>query len=430
MSADPSARRGIPDATVARLPEYLRALTGLAERGITSVSSEELASAAGVRSAKLRKDLSHLGSYGVRGVGYEVDHLAYQISRELGLTQDWPVAIVGMGNLGHALAAYSGFATRGFRVVALLDQDAHLLGQEIAGITVQPMTVLAELVAEQGLAIGVIATPAASAQGVCDQLVAAGVRSILNFAPCVLVVPEDVDVRKVDLSTELQILAFHEQRKALAAEGALDVEPIERGADQPGGRPMSLVILGLSHHTAPLSAARGHDARRRGPPHAVGEPDPSRQPRRGDRGVHLQPHRGLRRVDDLPRRGHRHRRRADRGHRRRSRRAARAPLRPLRGPGHRARLHGRLRAGLDGGRRGPDPRPDAHRTARVAEGRARRAGPQHPLPAGPAGRQAGPHRDRHRRRQRLAGRGRTGPGRARAGPAGRSQGARRRRRWR
>jgi redox-sensing transcriptional repressor len=217
LSADPSARRGIPDATVARLPEYLRALTGFAERGITSVSSEELASAAGVRSAKLRKDLSHLGSYGVRGVGYEVDHLAYQISRELGLTQDWPVAIVGMGNLGHALAAYSGFATRGFRVVALLDQDRHLHGQTIAGLCVQDMSALGDLVTTQGLAIGVIATPAASAQSVCDQLVAAGVRSILNFAPCVLVVPEGVDVRKVDLSGELQILAFHEQRKALAA---------------------------------------------------------------------------------------------------------------------------------------------------------------------------------------------------------------------
>ena len=220
MSADPSARRGIPDATVARLPEYLRALTGFAERGITSVSSEELAAAAGVRSAKLRKDLSHLGSYGVRGVGYEVDHLAYQISRELGLTQDWPVAIVGMGNLGHALAAYSGFATRGFRVVALLDQDPALHGEQIAGLPVRPMEALPALVAEQGLAIGVIATPAASAQDVCNQLVSAGVSSILNFAPSVLVVPEGVDVRRVDLSTELQILAFHEQRKALAGEGA------------------------------------------------------------------------------------------------------------------------------------------------------------------------------------------------------------------
>ncbi len=225
MSADPSARRGIPDATVARLPEYLRALTGLAERGITSVSSEELATAAGVRSAKLRKDLSHLGSYGVRGVGYEVDHLAYQISRELGLTQDWPVAIIGMGNLGHALAAYSGFATRGFRVAALLDQDSSLLGQEIAGLAVQPMDALGVLARDLGLAIGVIATPAASAQGVCDALVEAGVSSILNFAPCVLSVPDHVDVRKVDLSTELQILAFHEQRKALAAADTLTSIP-------------------------------------------------------------------------------------------------------------------------------------------------------------------------------------------------------------
>ena len=223
MSADPSARRGIPDATVARLPEYLRALTGFAERGITSVSSEELAAAAGVRSAKLRKDLSHLGSYGVRGVGYEVDHLAYQISRELGLTQDWPVAIVGMGNLGHALAAYSGFATRGFRVVALLDQDTRLHGEAIAGLPVQPMDALPALVEEQGLAIGVIATPATSAQDVCNQLVSAGVSSILNFAPCVLVVPEGVDVRKVDLSTELQILAFHEQRKSLAGRATAPV---------------------------------------------------------------------------------------------------------------------------------------------------------------------------------------------------------------
>ena len=162
MSADPSARRGIPDATVARLPEYLRALTGLAERGITSVSSEELAAAAGVRSAKLRKDLSHLGSYGVRGVGYEVDHLAYEISRELGLTQDWPVAIVGMGNLGHALAAYSGFATRGFRVVALLDEDPDLVGEDDRRpARCRPMADLPALVSDHGLAIGVIATPAA-----------------------------------------------------------------------------------------------------------------------------------------------------------------------------------------------------------------------------------------------------------------------------
>ena len=208
--------RGIPEATVARLPVYLRALTGLAERGIATASSEELAAAAGVNSAKLRKDLSYLGSYGTRGVGYDVEYLRYQIAREIGLTQDWPVAIIGIGNLGHALANYSGFATRGFSVVALLDADPDQVGERIGDLTVRSSHDLDDVVREHSVAIGVIATPAAAAQEVCDRLVAAGVTSILNFAPIVLSVPPGVDVRKVDLSTELQILAYHEQRKALA----------------------------------------------------------------------------------------------------------------------------------------------------------------------------------------------------------------------
>jgi redox-sensing transcriptional repressor len=216
VSDEATPRRGIPEATVARLPIYLRALTILAEDGTATVSSEELAALAGVNSAKLRKDLSHLGSYGVRGVGYEVAYLVYQISRELGLTQDWPVAVVGIGNLGHALANYGGFASRGFSVVALFDQDANVVGESVAGITVSHLDDLETVVRDTGVAIGVVATPAVAAQEVCDRLVAAGVRSVLNFAPCVLSVPAGVDVRKVDLSTELQILAFHEQRRAAA----------------------------------------------------------------------------------------------------------------------------------------------------------------------------------------------------------------------
>lgn len=196
-----------------RLPEYLRALRAFIDQGRLSVSSEELASATAVSSAKVRKDLSQLGSYGVRGVGYDVEHLAYQISVALGLTQEWAVAIVGMGNLGRALAAYSGFAPKGFTVVALLDADPALHGQIIAGLPVRPMSDLKELVS-QGLAIGVIATPAAAAQDVADELVGAGIRSILNFAPVLLSLPDPVVVRRVDLSTELQVLAFHEQRKA------------------------------------------------------------------------------------------------------------------------------------------------------------------------------------------------------------------------
>lgn len=215
MSEQQVSPRGIPDATVARLPVYLRTLSSLADRGIGSVSSDELANAAGVNSAKLRKDLSHLGSYGVRGVGYDVDYLVNQIVRALGLTQDWPVVIVGIGNLGQALAGYAGFATRGFAVVALVDVDPAVVGRVVAGLPVRGIGELAAVVDEHAVSIGVVATPAPSAQDVCDRLVAAGVRSVLNFAPCVLSVPEGVDVRKVDLSTELQILAYHEQRKAL-----------------------------------------------------------------------------------------------------------------------------------------------------------------------------------------------------------------------
>ena len=206
--------RDIPEATVARLPVYLRALTALVEAGTSTCSSEDLAAAAGVNSAKLRKDLSYLGSYGTRGVGYDVAYLRYQIAREIGVTQDWPVVIVGIGNLGHALANYSGFRSRGFRVVALLDADPARHGEVVAGIEVRPFADLEEIVTEHSVAIGVIATPAVAAQDVADTMVAAGIRSILNFAAIPLAVPDGVDVRKVDLSIELQILAYHEQRKA------------------------------------------------------------------------------------------------------------------------------------------------------------------------------------------------------------------------
>ena len=218
----PDARtRGVPEATIARLPLYHRALLALGDRGVGTVSSEELAAAAGVNSAKLRKDLSHLGSYGTRGVGYDVDYLLYQIARELGLTQDWPVVIVGVGNLGHALANYAGFASRGFRIAALVDASPLLTGERVAGLPVHPVDDLERIVAENGVCIGVVATPGAAAQDVCDRLVAAGVRSVLNFAPVPLRVPDDVDVRRVDLATELQILAFHEQRKQLEASARL-----------------------------------------------------------------------------------------------------------------------------------------------------------------------------------------------------------------
>lgn len=208
MTTELPAPRDVPDATVSRLPVYLRALAELASRGVRSISSQELAKAVGVRSTQLRKDLSHLGSYGVRGVGYEVAHLREVISARLGLTVTRPVVIVGMGNLGRALAGYSGFANRAFPVVALFDRDPEVVGTVVAGTPVSPMTQLARLSKELGVTIGVIATHPASSQEVADQLVDAGIRSILTFASAVLSVPEYVTVRVVDLGTELHVLAF------------------------------------------------------------------------------------------------------------------------------------------------------------------------------------------------------------------------------
>lgn len=213
MSGVGPTHRPVPAATVARLPSYLRALTHADEGGVSSMSSEELAAAAGVSSAMLRKDLSQLGSYGVRGVGYEVSRLASEISLALGLGRERAVAIVGMGNLGRALAAYRGFAHKGFHVEALLDRAPEVVGTRIGDRLVEDLTDLADLTRGRALEIGVIATPAESAQEVADALVAAGITSILNFAPVVLTVPDGVDVRQVDLSTEVQILAFHAQRR-------------------------------------------------------------------------------------------------------------------------------------------------------------------------------------------------------------------------
>lgn len=210
----PPSRRPVPEATVARLPLYLRSLLEGQHAGLSTISSERLAELAGVNAAKVRKDLSYLGSYGTRGVGYDVDYLLFQMSRELGLTQDWPVVIVGFGNLGQALAKYGGFIDRGFPVTALCDADPAVIGTEVHGRMVRSIDDLPELVAEHHIAIGIIATPAVAAQDVADRLVAAGVPSILNFAPTVISVPDHVSIRKVDLAVELQILSFYQQRKA------------------------------------------------------------------------------------------------------------------------------------------------------------------------------------------------------------------------
>jgi redox-sensing transcriptional repressor len=202
-------KTAVPRATVQRLPMYLKVLDEVSEEGI---SSEELAAAAGVNSAKVRKDLSYLGSYGVRGVGYEVEHLRYEVRRALGLTKDWRVAIVGLGNLGLALANYRGFAEEGFVVVGLFDSDPGKIGAHIDTLEIEPMERLFAAVKDRHISIGMITTPAGSAQEVADILAESGVKSILNFAPAHIQVPEGVDVRRVDLSTELKVLSYYLHR--------------------------------------------------------------------------------------------------------------------------------------------------------------------------------------------------------------------------
>jgi redox-sensing transcriptional repressor len=207
-------RRDVPPATVARLPVYLRALEVLAGQGVVTTSSRSLAVLAGVGPAQLRKDLSHLGTHGTNGVGYDVAHLSRQITVALGLTSQRRVVIVGIGHLGHALANYTGFSGRDFVVAGLVDADPRVVGTVVAGIQVRPAQDLESVVAETAATIAVIATPAEVAQDVCDRAVAAGVTGVLCFAARTVRVPADVDLRTVDLGSELQILAYHDRRKA------------------------------------------------------------------------------------------------------------------------------------------------------------------------------------------------------------------------
>jgi redox-sensing transcriptional repressor len=211
--------RKIPPATVARLPRYLHYLDHQTDR--PTVSSEDIAAASGVNAPQVRRDLSLLGSFGTRGVGYDVSRLRSLMMRALGLTGDLKVAIVGAGNLGQALAGYRGFASRGFRVTALYDSDPAKHGLLVHGVEVRPSHRMAADAADGQFAIAIIATPADVAGSIAIELAGAGVKSMLNFAPARLQVPAGVNVRNVDLSTELQILSFYLGRpeaEPLAAE--------------------------------------------------------------------------------------------------------------------------------------------------------------------------------------------------------------------
>jgi redox-sensing transcriptional repressor len=209
------AVRDLPEATVARLAQYLRVLVAGDRTAV--ISSADLARSAGVNPALLRKDLSFLGSRGTRGVGYSTGSLADAIRTTLGTHLCTPVALVGIGHLGRALAGYRGFAERGLQLSALFDADPAVIGTRIGDLPVHAVADVAAVCRSAQITIGVIATPEGTAQEVADLLVAAGVRSILNFAPEAVSAPGDVEIRRVDLASELQILAFHQTRRGAPA---------------------------------------------------------------------------------------------------------------------------------------------------------------------------------------------------------------------
>jgi redox-sensing transcriptional repressor len=204
----------LPPATAARLPAYRRALMDAADMGLRTIASGGIAEAVGVHPDQVRKDLSHLATRGTRGVGYDVRALITETSAILGLDEERTVMLVGVGNLGRALAAYEGFAPQGFRLVAVLDVDPGVIGTDVAGLRVRPTSDLARIARREHVEMGVVAVPGPSAQGVVDAMVAAGLTAILNFAPVHVRAPEHVAVRRVDLSTELQMLSFHRARSA------------------------------------------------------------------------------------------------------------------------------------------------------------------------------------------------------------------------
>ncbi|MHB8681515.1 MAG: redox-sensing transcriptional repressor Rex [Acidimicrobiales bacterium] len=233
----PSQARRIPEATVARLPVYQRILLELVRGGTTTVSSDQLADMARVNASKVRKDLSFLGSFGTRGSGYDAEFLLSHIDKELGLDADWPVAIVGLGNLGRALANSQGFSSRGFRVAALFDVEPSLVGTRVRGVPVQHLDEFEPVVAADPPTIGVIATPASVAQDVADRMVRAGIGSVLNFAPRVLHVPPHVLLRYVDLSIELQVMSFylsHRDHPGSAAASSPLPHPVGLSVIDPG----------------------------------------------------------------------------------------------------------------------------------------------------------------------------------------------------
>jgi redox-sensing transcriptional repressor len=199
----------IPEMTIRRLSVYTRCLLQLEEDNVKTISSQDLAERFNLNSAQVRKDLAYFGEFGVRGIGYYVTGLKNELQRILGLDRTWPVVLVGFGNLGSALFHYKGFGSQGFRIAAIIDDDPTKVARQVDAVPILASRDIAREVKARGIQIAIVAVPSESAQAVTDQLVAAGIKAILNFAPARLKVPRDVRLKNVDLSIELETLSFY-----------------------------------------------------------------------------------------------------------------------------------------------------------------------------------------------------------------------------
>ena len=212
QAANPAHEAGqddIPDIVIRRLPIYVRTLKGLTDEGQRSVSSEELANLIGVTAAQIRRDLSYFGKFGKQGKGYDIAYLSGTIDRILKLDRQWPMVLIGMGRLGHAIASYRGFSRSSFTIEGLFDQDPEKVGEQVNNLVVQPIDDVIETMREKGIRVGIISTPRTEAQEAADLLVEGGAEAILNYAPVILRVPENVTVREIDPVSALQSMTYY-----------------------------------------------------------------------------------------------------------------------------------------------------------------------------------------------------------------------------
>ncbi len=209
VALGPDVEQQIPDIVIRRLPIYVRTLRALADNNVESVSSEELAELIGVTAAQIRRDLSYFGKFGKQGKGYDTQFLAHTIGRILRLDRQWPVALVGLGNLGRAIANYRGFTPSSFSIVAAFDRNPRNVGSVVSGLEILHDDHLTDTIIRERIRIGIIATPKAYAQEIADRMVAGGVEAILNYAPVILKVPEQVTVREIDPVSCLQSMTYY-----------------------------------------------------------------------------------------------------------------------------------------------------------------------------------------------------------------------------